>query len=280
MAKQQQAVATVEPQNANLPAEYDWGEFAGLGFENQTQEDQSIPFLNLLQSNSPQCSDDENYPDAKPGKLFNTVTGELFDSKNGVVFAPCSTKHQFVEWVPRDSGGGFVAAYDINDPYVIEARKNAGRGGAIKLPNGNDLVETFYMYGYICSDDKGLEFASPVVVSFKSTAIKPYRDAMTSIGLHAKRFPKQPPLFAYRLRLTSIKQEKDGYTFFNYVIKPLNGAPKDSMISKTAETAGMFDEAAAFARAVLEGTKRADHAKEQRGSSGGGAASPDGEVPF
>ena len=93
-----------EKANTSMAA-FDYGSHAAEGFENQTQEDLKIPFLSVLQSNSPQC-DDENFPDARPGMIFNSVTEELADGKEGVVFVPATTDHVYTEWVPIDDGGG------------------------------------------------------------------------------------------------------------------------------------------------------------------------------
>ncbi len=58
----------------------DLEQYAGQGFENTTSQDLPTPFLNVLQSNSPQIDeDDERYVEgAKAGMFYNTAAGELF----------------------------------------------------------------------------------------------------------------------------------------------------------------------------------------------------------
>ena len=70
---------------------------AGAGMENVTADDLQIPFLSILQSNSPQLDESEGkYIDgAKAGMILNTVTNEIFDGKIGLnpddLMAACTT---------------------------------------------------------------------------------------------------------------------------------------------------------------------------------------------
>src|SRR5690606_39209842 len=101
---------------------------------------------------------------AKKGMIINSVTEELYPGDPGVLFLPVHREHRFVEWVPRDQGGGFVASHEPTDPMIIEARKGGGFG-KLESPEGNDIVETFYVFGLVVDED-GLGI--PAVVSFSS----------------------------------------------------------------------------------------------------------------
>ena len=91
---------------------HDYGEQAGAGYEGTTTDDFAIPYLNLLQAMSPEVAEDgSKLEGASAGMMVNSVTKELYDGKKGLVFVPCSTSHVFVEWRPRDSGGGIVARH-------------------------------------------------------------------------------------------------------------------------------------------------------------------------
>ena len=76
----------------------------GTGWEDTKPEDLSIPFLNVLQPNSPQVV--KNDPvDARAGMFYNTVTHELTDGTEGLVFLPChKVGPKWVEWIPRSHG--------------------------------------------------------------------------------------------------------------------------------------------------------------------------------
>ena len=104
------AVATT--QKGGLPSKYDYGETAGQGFENMTKDDLSLPWIQLLQSNSPEV--DGSVPErkiegAEAGMLMDSVSKKLRSAEEGIIFVPCATNHMYVEWVSRDKGGGFVA---------------------------------------------------------------------------------------------------------------------------------------------------------------------------
>ncbi len=45
---------------AGVPATYDYGDDAGAGFEGTKGSDLSVPFLGVLQANSPQVEDNKN----------------------------------------------------------------------------------------------------------------------------------------------------------------------------------------------------------------------------
>jgi hypothetical protein len=74
---------------------------AGKGLEGTTKSDFAIPFLSMLQSNSPQV---ETLKGAKAGMLVNTITNELFDE---AIVIPCAYQRRFVRWAPRSAGGGY-----------------------------------------------------------------------------------------------------------------------------------------------------------------------------
>ena len=90
---------------------------AGTGLEEASADDYAIPFLRVLQSMSPQLkkSDGKYIQGAEEGNLFNTVTETLYDGTEGVTIIPCAYKKKFIEWVPRESGGGFV---DDSHPLI------------------------------------------------------------------------------------------------------------------------------------------------------------------
>lgn len=259
----------------NLPSTgHDYGEEAGAGFEKTKSSELAIPFLGVLQSNSPQVED--NSPEgSKAGMLYNTVTRELIDPKDGgVVFLPCHYDTAYVEWVPRDSGGGFVGLHDAESDVVRQAiADNDGKAyGKLKVGD-NDLVETYYVYGLIM-DDAGKESASFAVLSFSSTKIKPYRDWLTAMFT----IKGKPPIFANRARLKTVKQKNDKGTFFNFQIDPLNQTWVKSLIDPKTE-AGLLAEAKEFRTMVTSGMARA--AFETERSTGDDPAAPAGDAaPF
>ena len=78
------------------------------GFENVTSKDFRIPILRVLQSGSPEVDEDnpKYIEGAKSGSLLNLSTKEVFNGKDGVWLIPCGYHKEWVEFVPRDKGGG------------------------------------------------------------------------------------------------------------------------------------------------------------------------------
>ena len=85
---------------------------AGRGLENITNDDITIPRLAIVQAGSPQRKKkDEKYIEgAEEGNIFNTVTNQLYSDSITVI--PCGYRKSYVEWVPREKGGGLVAVHD------------------------------------------------------------------------------------------------------------------------------------------------------------------------
>jgi len=208
-------VATKNQNTAMAEADA-FADYAGAGFENQNQDDYAIPFLQILQALSPQLQEDDSL---KQGMIINTVTGEVFPGKDGVGFIPATTNHTFVEWRPRESGGGFVGVHEVDSDVVRHAKEAATEFGAYKTPDGNDLIETFYVYG-IMVDPDGMP--SQAVLGFSSAKIKKYKAWMTKAKTiqivlpDGRRFPA--PLFAHRYRLKTVVEKNPKGTFYNWDI--------------------------------------------------------------
>lgn len=243
----------------------------GGGYENTTQQDFAVPFLTLLQSNSPQVEEG----DCKAGNWYNTVTEQEYTAKNPVTLIPCATEHLFVEWVPRDSGGGFVAVHAIDSDVVRKAKAESDKFGKYKTPEGNDLVETFYWYCMVVPEG-GLE-AEPeefVIVAFKSTGIKCHKRIMGRWRMTKGR----PPLYANTVQLGSDKVKNDQGTFYvPTATPPVDGDVIKSLIPPMLgkEEHPMLAAAVEFNKQVREGLARADYSTAQQDDP-----PTDGKAPF
>lgn len=221
-----------EPQ---LPATaYDYGKRAGDGFEDTTSEDYAIPFLNLLQNGSPEVGaegPDRKLEGAEPGMLINSVSKELFTE---VFFVPVTRRHVFIEWRPRSAGGGLVGRHETSSEVVRAAKAKPGKDGELLTEEGNELVETFELVGYILNDVQDTEPGQVVMISFTSTKIKPYRMMMQNLKSHLVTMGDGrrlvPPLYAHRLKLSSVPQQNSKGRFFNFDIKAALGNTARSMI--------------------------------------------------
>ncbi|HET8689506.1 MAG TPA: hypothetical protein VFM18_23085 [Methanosarcina sp.] len=116
-AATEQPVVAVE---AGLPVQMDFMADAGMGMEEADKSSFAIPFIIVLQANSPQL---EKLDDAKAGMLMNSITEELFKSGEGVHVIPVSFQRRYLRWSPRSSGGGYKGEYN---PIEVETGKIPG----------------------------------------------------------------------------------------------------------------------------------------------------------
>lgn len=257
------------------------------GWETTNADDFAVPFLNLLQSNSPQVKKKHelHVPGAEAGMMIDSVTNRLYDGDDGAVIVPVHLEKKIVEWVPRDDGGGggagFVAAHSPQDPMVIEALQKAnGDKRKMTSPDGNDLVETKYLYCLIL-DDEG-EFQDSCMIAFSKTKLQPLR-----LGLSTIRKAKgsgEIPLFANRLRLTTVLDSNNqGQDYYNFKLEPAEKGetPQDAVVNSRlapmvdGELNPVMQMAMGFREAVAAGSVKVDYGQDV-GGGGKGAESKDG----
>lgn len=96
------------------------------------EEDARFPRLKLIQALSPEVTTGHErfVPDPKNPKKALLSAGELIlqsdtalrqiDGDEGIVVIPLSVRKRYVEYTPRDAGGGFVASYDSREEADAE----------------------------------------------------------------------------------------------------------------------------------------------------------------
>lgn len=268
--KEETEVTAMTTTGPTAVAEYvDYGEDEGAGQGDRGRDDVLIPFMAILQPMSPQVVN-ETVAGAKAGMFINTATQEIYDGKTGVEFVAVLTgKHNFVEFAPRDEGGGFRGNHLPGDKIVVdaEARRKAegGKFGKLKTEEGNELVETFYAF---CIRLENGEPVDKFVIGFKSTMIKEYKRLMTRLENFKIRNSagdlKNPPVYGIRLRATTEKQQNDQGTWFNIKVEPAmpeadgKNALRNSLLPPGSEVLAL---GRAFRAQILGGDVEANYAK-------------------
>ena len=134
------AVAKKKSEELSTDVMDDILEFAGEGATYDSSEMQ-IPFIRILQAMSPQLKKREaQYIEgSEQGDMFNNVTMELFTGEEGVTVVPCFQTTKYLEFVPREQGGGFQGEIPATDPVL---QKTTRSGAKEILPNGHELVKS------------------------------------------------------------------------------------------------------------------------------------------
>lgn len=261
-------------------AAFDYGEYAGAGFEGSKASDFKPSFLKILHGTSPQI---KTISGAKPGVVIDSVTNEMFETVN---FIPAVREHVMVAWKPRAKGGGggagFGGVFKLDDPVIIKAlaegpgKFEKGDDGKIKLPwldSEHQLVETVYFHGVQVVD----ESIFPATIPFSSTGL-PVAGAwftlMRKQVIKGTSLPK--PFFAHAYLLTVQEINKNNNTWYNFNPGFAAGSAKESALAPNSE---LFQAGAAVYEAFKAGKQNVDYA--QAGAGGEDTdKTADTKIPF
>jgi hypothetical protein len=215
MAKQ--SVAVVEKTHSSLPEFLQSVAVADAGKgTSQSQEDNIVPLIYVLQSNSPAAkkNSSNHIPGAEAGDIWkrNSLTREIVPSQEGIIFQPCYFEKVWIEW--RPNRGGFVATHsqrpiDAQEQIInVEGKERK----AWVRTNGNLVVETRQHMGFADGE--------PYVIPFSSTGHTVSRTWMQM--MNQARIPgsdKIAPSFAKRYKLTTIERTKDSNSWFVFKVE-------------------------------------------------------------
>ena len=241
-------------------------EFAGEGAAYDSSEMQ-IPFVRILQAMSPQLKkrEAEYIEGSEQGDMFNTVTKQHWTGDDGITVIPCYQTTKYLEFTPRDQGGGFRGEIAATDPVLQRTER---QGAKEMLPNGNELVKSDQHYCLVVEADGTYQ---PVVIDMKSSQLKVSRRWKTQIAMQKIKHPKTgamitPPLFATQWKFTTIEESNDQGSWFNYQIEKIG----------LLESRDLMLEAKSFRDSVAAGEVKA---APEEGSSTASSSNSD-EIPF
>lgn len=278
-AKKETEVATVKA-SAQLPAGMtDMEELlrdAGAGVDDLSPDDVAVPYLYVLQSNSPQVNPDSDayIEGAKPGMFFNNVSMEIYEGREiGLTVIPCAYERKYVEWVPRDSGGGYVADHAIDSGILSECTPNEKKIPCLK--NGNLVIETAYHYVYFKNPKDGQW--DQIIIPMKSTFLKKSR--RWNKTLMATLIPGtalRAPRWLYPYQLKTAKETRDTNTWSNVDLTRL----EEMVNADQYRAAKAFSEL--FSKGAIVKARETDTGTIVEGEStrSGGNADLDDEMPF
>ena len=238
----------------------------GTGLEETTTEDFAIPFVRVLQAMSPQVNkqDGQYVTGAEPGALYNTVTNELYDGNKGIRIVPCAYVKKFIEWIPREKGGGLVDA--SHDATIIKSCKRDEETRRFYLPDsGNEIVETAQFFVLVLTPEP-----QQAVLAFTSTQLGVSRKWLTMLRMARVQTSKgesvAAPMFAYTYRLTTTSQSNEKGSWNGYSVN--QETPTELSIAKLAKE---FMSAARSGDVQVKEEQQRDKAAEVK---------PEGDAPF
>jgi hypothetical protein len=189
----------------------------GTGLEEMTTEDFAIPFIRVLQPLSPQVQkqDGKYVAGASAGDLYNTVTDEVYDGEKGISIVPCAYTKKYLEWIPREKGGGLV-----NPNHDISILSKCVRDEVTNrfiTPDGNEIVETAQFFILVLEDEP-----QQAVLAFTSTQLGVARKWSTMLRMarvqNNKGVSVGAPMFAYTYKLTTNTQSNEKGSWNGYSV--------------------------------------------------------------
>jgi hypothetical protein len=263
------AVAVKEEKSTAVAIASDFEAFAGMGMEQVSTEDMSVPFLRILAQLSPQVNkrDGAYVEGAEPGFIYNTVANEAYDGDAGIQVIPCYYSRRLVEWKPREKGGGYVGSYAATDPIANTTYRD-DRGNDV-LPNGNLLSNTAQFFVILLHPTMGPQRC---LITMTSTQLKKARkwvtqmQSLTATGKNGNMYTM--PMMSQVYKLRTVEERNDKGSWFGWEISRVG----------PVEDKNIFNLAVEFSKSVAKGevqVKEEQGADDTRRSSGA-----DEDAPF
>ena len=250
MSATEQVPATQE--EATVPATINFAADAGQGLELADNKSFAIPFLIVLQGQSPQL---DTIDGARPGRFFNTVSEELYEK---VTVVPCFFKREYIRWVPRKLGGGYKGSLDAKAVDLKQIPGMTEYQGQLYMdvPEGTIPVDDEGKAKYDSLSDTRNHFVlvksgegkwAPALLSLKSTQIKKSKRWLSVIkGIEMKDGQGKvfnPASYSHMYELTTLKEENNEGSWYGLEAK---------LIGPVADPS-LYNAAKAFHDSVAQG---------------------------
>lgn len=234
----------------------------GVSFK---QEDQLLPLIYVLQSNSPVVDKrgDKYVEGAEAGHFWmrNSLT-PIADGEEGINVIPCEMVRSWIEWLPNRQG--FVSRH-ANPPEDMEnkiVRDDSGREKVVLIRKGNgNIIQDTREFFLLCN---GRPFVLPCTGT-KHTFARSWQTMF-----HQFVNPKTGsilPAFAHRYKLTTVPMSNAIGKWFGLKFQDLG----------VIDFATEYEPAKAFYKAVKAGEKKAEAPMADMSM---GETREEGDIPF
>lgn len=190
-------------------------EFAGAGLENTTAQDINIPYIQFLQSGSPQVKkgSEKRIPNAVEGDIVASGINRLYkvddEGNSSLNIAVVQRITLLTEWAPNR--GGLVGYHQITEKNSlgIKKTKNADGKEILVLPNANEIQETDYLFCVaIPSDENETPFFC--IMSMAQTKRSAVRQLYTQLLFDCQN---ALPTFAFVYTVGTAVKTKDEWSW-------------------------------------------------------------------
>jgi hypothetical protein len=156
---------------------------------------------------------------AEPGDIWlrNAAT-PIIKGDAGMEFQPCYFEISWIEWVPRDRGGGFVARHvsqdekcPVADAVLQRDHQNPSRIKYVR-PNNNEIIQTRNHIGFVLNNGLTL----PFVIPMQSTGHTISRQWMFDMNSRLMRNGHSYPTWAHVYRLKTRPRSNQMGTWFTW----------------------------------------------------------------
>lgn len=230
------------PEDHQLPAGLDVDALARDAEDTRPElgaGDVALPFLSILQSGNPQVkpSSPAYIPGATEGMLYDNVSNEVFDGiEEGLLVVPCTYERKYVEWVPREAGGGWVGDYPASSNILEQTKPNDKKQPT--LPNGNLVIETAYYFVLWMHPETGVWRQG--VIPMKSTQLKKSRAWINE--LNTRTIPGSDttaPWFLWPWLMQTVPESKNDNNWMNFKLTKLDEFVSTELYEKAKEFANL-----------------------------------------
>ena len=254
---------------ALVDGKIDFAADAGAGLEGADKDSFAIPFLAILQPNSPQVVDGV-IVGARAGMFLNTVTLALFEKPR---FIPCAFQRRWIRWGAREAGGGFKGEFTTSQANELREKKQVveldGRlyfpdaDGNINPKKNDRLSDTRSHFVVLCEGPES-ELGAPAVLALTSTNISTSKNLISRIDSRKVKTATgfvNAPSFSAVYEAKTEKKTNDKGTWFKAQIDVVGDVTN----------ASLYAQAKAFHAQVTAGKVKVDHEKGLNPDDSGGA---------
>tara|TARA_R100000781_G_scaffold1799_2_gene3051 strand:+ start:5723 stop:6505 length:783 start_codon:yes stop_codon:yes gene_type:complete len=217
MSNEKSENAISEKKNTSVAVPSAFIEDANSGLETLTAEDITIPRLKVLQAMSPEVlkNDGKYVEGANAGDIINTVTSKLYTNDNPLVVLPVAYKRLFLEWGPRESGGGLVAQHEDASILSKTTKDNMGRD---MLENGNYIQTSATHFVLSIHEDGSYDNAMIAMAGTQLKKSRTWNSIMASIKMRSGDKVFTPASYSHKYVMKTKAESNDRGTWFGWNI--------------------------------------------------------------